>query len=83
MSVEEIADEIEYQKVLLRSLDDSVQDRDQLVSAITAEIRKLEKQLKASRQGQDNSMASTSGDMSHTYGDDPFGLAITNTVLSK
>ena len=73
MSAEEIADEIEYQRVLLLSLDDSVAGREQAEAAIKAEIQKLERQLKALRQGQHGSMASTSGNMSHTYDDDPFG----------
>ncbi len=83
MSTEEIADEIEYQRVLLLSLDDSVPGRDQAEAAITAEIRKLERQLKALRQGQQNSMASASGNMNHTYDDDPFGPVITNPTLSE
>jgi hypothetical protein len=83
MSTEEIADEIEYQRVLLLSLDDSVAGRDQAEAAIMAEIQKLERQLKALRQGQHGSITSTSGNVSHTYDDDPFGPVIANPILSE
>jgi hypothetical protein len=83
MSTEEIADEIEYQRVLLLSLDDSVAGWDQAEAAITAEIQKLERQLKALRQGQHGSITSTSRNMSHTYDDDPFGPVIVNPILSE
>ena len=83
MSSEEIADEIEYQRVLLLSLDDSVPGRDQAEATITAEIRKLEKQLKALRQGQHNPTASNSDKTSHMYDDDPFGPVISNSILCE
>lgn len=83
MSTEELVDEIEYQRVLLLSLDDTVPDRDQAEAAIKADIRRLEKQLKVLRQGQNDSMASNSRNMSHTYDDDPFGPVITNSTLSE
>jgi hypothetical protein len=83
MSAEEIADEIQYQRVLLVSLDDSVAGRDQAEASIKAEIQKLEKQLKALRQGQHGSMASTLGHVPHTYDDDPFAPVMTNQTLSE
>lgn len=83
MSAEELADEIQYQRVLILSLEDTVPDREQVEAAIKAEIWKLERQLKALRQGQHGSMASNSGNMPHTYDDDPFGPVVTHTTLSK
>jgi hypothetical protein len=83
MSAEELADEIQYQRVLFLSLEDTVPDREQAEAAIKAEIRKLEKQLKALRQGQHDSIASNSGNMSHTYDDDPFGPVVTHSTFSE
>lgn len=83
MSAEELADEIQYQRVLFLSLEDTVPDREQAEAAIKAEIRKLEKQLKALRQGQQGSMASNTGSMSQTYDDDPFGPPVSNSTPSE
>jgi hypothetical protein len=83
MSAEELADEIQYQRVLFLSLEDNVPDREEAEAAIKAEIRKLEKQLKALRQGQQNSIASNSGNMSHMYDDDPFGPVVTHSTFSE
>jgi len=83
MSAEELADEIQYQRVLLLSLEDTVPYREQAEAAIKAEIRKLEKQLKALGQGQYDTMASNSGNLSRTYEDDPFGPTVSHPTLSE
>jgi hypothetical protein len=83
MSAEELADEIQYQRVLLLSLEDTVPYREQAEAAIKAEIRNLEKQLKALRQGRYDTMASNSGNMSHTYEDDPFGPTVSHPTFSE
>jgi hypothetical protein len=72
MSAEELAEEIEYQRVLLQSLNEGVEDREQAEAEITAEIKSLEKRLKAIRSGHHNPITSTSGDLRSTFDDDPF-----------
>ena len=72
MSAEELAEEIEYQRVLLQSLDDSVEDREQAEAEIAAEIKRLERRLKALRAGHHNPIISTSEDMRAAFDDDPF-----------
>lgn len=73
MSAEELAEEIEYQRVLLQSLNEGVEDREQAEAEITAEIKSLEKRLKAIRAGHHNPITSASGDLRSTFDDDPFG----------
>jgi hypothetical protein len=72
MSAEELAEEIEYQRVLLQSLDDSVEDREQAEAEIAAEIKRLERRLKALRAGHHNPIISASEDMRAAFDDDPF-----------
>lgn len=84
MSAEELAEEIEYQNVLLLSLDDTATENRELAEAeIKAEIRKLERQLKALKQGQHGAMTDTSGIISYPYNDDPFTSVTTNLALSE
>ena len=73
MSAEELAEEIEYQKVLLLSLDVNVEYRKEAEAEIKGEIKSLEKRLKALRAGHHNPITSTLGDMPFAVDDDPFG----------
>ncbi len=83
MSAEELAEEIEYQRVLLLSLDDNVVNREEAEMEIKAEIRGLERKLKALKQGQHNPIASTSFNVPSTHDDDPFASFDLNTATSK
>jgi hypothetical protein len=83
-SAEEIAEDIEFQKILLLTLQDtSGKDRELGEAAIKAEIHRLEKELKTLRQGHHDAMASAAGTMSYSHDDDPFGPIITNSVLGE
>lgn len=80
-SAEELAEDIEFQKVLLLSLDDTPpEDRDFAETAIKAEIHRLEKELKALRQEKHNPMVTASGAMSYSCDADPFQPVTTNST---
>ncbi|KAH8816892.1 SNF2 family N-terminal domain-containing protein [Xylogone sp. PMI_703] len=51
LSIAELMNEIAFQKVLLSSIDDSVEDREDAEAEVRAEIKALERQLRALRQG--------------------------------
>ncbi|KAH8588528.1 SNF2 family N-terminal domain-containing protein [Bisporella sp. PMI_857] len=52
-AVTDVVEEIEFQKVLLASIDNSVKNREEARAEVKAEIRRLEKQLKTLRLGKD------------------------------
>jgi hypothetical protein len=47
MTIDELVDEIQYQKTLLLSIDDTVEDRHEAEAQVKAEIRRLDRQLQA------------------------------------
>jgi len=49
--IAELESEISFQKVLLSSIDDSVEDREEAEQEVRKEIYRLQKQLKAARRG--------------------------------
>ena len=57
--IAELMNEIAFQKVLLASIDDSVQDRANAESEVRAEIKTLEKQLRELKRRGTTSTAST------------------------
>lgn len=50
-SIDDLLDEIAFQKVLLSSIDDSVQNREEAEAEVRAEITALERQLRKLRNG--------------------------------
>jgi hypothetical protein len=80
-SAEELAEELEYQNVLLLSLDDSVQDRESAEAEIKAEIQSLKRKLHAISQGKNN--ATTIGRVMRPVDDDPFASLQSSQAHSK
>lgn len=85
MSVEEIAEELQFQKVLLQSLDESVDERNDAEATVRAEIRSLEQQLRRMKDKEkQKTMASST--LYHSFNsqsakiardEDPFGPFLT------
>jgi chromosome segregation ATPase len=75
MSVEEIEEELTVQRIMLSSMDDSCQNRDEAEAEVKAEIRELERQLRSLKQKKptqnftSHRIASANGT---TLQDDPF-----------
>lgn len=88
MSEEEILDEILFQKAMLTTIDDSVQNREEAEASVKFEIRRLERLLRALREDKHKpasvmSMGSVPNakDLS-SYSSDPFGLPDTTNGMS-
>lgn len=88
MSMEEVEDELAFQKTMLATIDDTVQDREDAEAQVKAEIRRLDKLLRSMRD-QHKPTQTVSSDshlyaapVSHSkdslsYNVDPFGLPVT------
>ena len=82
MSIEELSEEITFQKIILRSIDDATLDREQAEANVKAEIRGLESRVRALKQnrsgkhapapGHATSVVNKNGSMEDPFGDDPF-----------